>query len=168
MLMGMDTRRGTEQGGEARKGGSMEEARGATIASEERGKQNRRSRRSNARNPSRDAEASNHPVTFIGLQVPVERIILVVGGGHACFEVNVLSQVKPTTDVSRVFQNLGLWCVSFGPFPLLFKFGRKRERVGEALSITTSAGVPVPVPGAAHIVSSLKYNGRHTELPEFM
>ena len=45
----------------------------------------------------------------------------------------------------------------FRPLPLLMQFRVPRVLVIGGRNVTTRSGVPIPVPGAAHIVASFKH-----------
>src|SRR5699024_8997257 len=62
-------------------------------------------------------------------------------------------------------KNLRLRGVLFGPIPLLLKCLIEGVGVIHTLNVAAASRVPVPVPGSAHILSSIHYMGIEANFP---
>ena len=71
-------------------------------------------------------------------------------------ESDVAPQVEPVDDVVEVALGLRLFGEVLLPLPLVEQLFREQVRVGVALGVEPRAGVPVPVPGAAHAAAGLE------------
>ena len=90
---------------------------------------------------------------------------LVVGGRkHPGPEGDGVAQVEAVGHMPGVAQELGLAGVALGPFPLLLEFLGEAVGVLDGLDVAAGAGVAVPVPGSADVVTPLERAYREPQL----
>jgi hypothetical protein len=104
-----------------------------------------------------DDELCIHLVAGVRGDRPSGRRVVPVRAGHRRAEGDVAEQIEPFGDVIEVAQHLGLGRILFGPLPRLLEFGGEGVGVGEAVYVAASAGVSIPVPGAADAIAGLEH-----------
>ena len=81
-------------------------------------------------------------------------------------ELDVATKVVLVCDVVQVPQYFGLGGVLLRPLPVPRPVRVEAEHVVDAGDVDACAGVAIPVPGAAYVVTRLEYAHRKTREPE--
>ena len=105
----------------------------------------------------RDEKPCAYRGAIAGGDAPEIVRLVEMGCGDTRVELDVGSQIKPVGDKLQVAQDFRLAGKALAPGPLLQDLFREtiREHVIHAFGIAASAGIAVPVPGAAHIGTRL-------------
>mgnify|MGYP001828444973 CR=1 FL=1 len=76
-----------------------------------------------------------------------------MSGAYTGVELNITAKIETVCDVVDVFQDLSLGAIALRPTPLLLKVVGERIGVFEAVDITPTTRITVPVPSTADIVT---------------
>ena len=87
-----------------------------------------------------------------------------MSGGYPGAELYVSAQIEAFRHVLNVAKYFGLSGVLFGPLPLLLQLIGELIGILHAFHVTARAGIAVPVPGTAHVVTRLEDSGAEAQL----
>ena len=111
-------------------------------------------------------KAGLYGLTFIGLDEPPVRLLVVTACQHARAEFDVFLEVELVGHEIQIAEDLGLSRVAAAPFPSFSDFVREGIAIVMAFGVAARAGIAIPEPRSANAIGGLDQTGGEALLPQ--